>query len=64
MNSVHWAFIALTAWLTPIALVAYQTMSIPEAIPTWYITIGSALALYATARQTVKSVASLKGKTA
>jgi len=64
MNSVHWAFLALTAWMIPIALVAYQSSAIPENVPAWYISIGGGLALYATARQALKSVASLKNKVA
>ncbi len=62
MNSVHWAFLALTAWFIPIALVAYQSASIPESIPEWYIGIGGMLGLYATARQAIGTIATLKGK--
>ena len=63
MNSVHWAFLALTAWFIPIALVAYQSAGIPESIPQWYVGIGGMLGLYATGRQIVGSIAALKGKT-
>jgi len=64
MNSVHWAFLTLTAWMIPIALVAYQSSAIPESVPAWYISIGGVLAVYATGRQALKSIASFKGKTA
>ena len=64
MNSVHWAFLTLTAWMVPIGVVAYQSSAIPETVPAWYIAVGTALALYATGRQALKSIASLKGKSA